>query len=169
MCTSLEQRAPRADPGDYGDAFLNRYLLQWDVHSLFSRSVLSPTMFWPSHDVLAYSDPGLAIAPVAAVLRLFLSWTVIYNTIYLGCWVASQAFTYLLARWLRASRPAAVLAALGYFASQWILALLVTVPLIWRANHTTTSPTGRASRGLRLLASLAVMVISLVAISMGGH
>jgi hypothetical protein len=58
-------------------------------------------------------------------------------------------------------------ALLGYFSSQWILALVITVPLIWRASYTRTHPTGRASLGLRLLASLAVMIISVTAISAG--
>jgi hypothetical protein len=62
-----------------------------------------------------------------------------------------------------------VAALLGYFSAQWILSLVITVPLIWRANYTRTSPTGRASRGLRLLASLAVMVISVMVISLGNR
>jgi hypothetical protein len=33
---------------------------------------------------------------------------------------------------------AAVIAALGYFSSVWILSLLVTIPLIWRASYTRT-------------------------------
>jgi hypothetical protein len=64
---------------------------------------------------------------------------------------------------------AIVFALLGFFASQWILSLVITVPLIWRANYTRTNPSGRASRRLRLLASLAVMVISVTAISAGNR
>jgi hypothetical protein len=64
---------------------------------------------------------------------------------------------------------AAVAAALGYFSSLWILSLVVTIPLIWRASYTRTSPSGRASLGLRLLASLAVVVISVGAIASAGH
>lgn len=60
---------------------------------------------------------------------------------------------------------AAVAAALGYFSSLWILSLVVTIPLIWRASYTRTSPSGRASVGLRLFASLAVAVISVGAIA----
>jgi hypothetical protein len=64
---------------------------------------------------------------------------------------------------------AIVVALLGYFSSQWILALVITVPLIWRANYTRTSPTGRASVVLRLFVSLAVCIISITAISMGSR
>lgn len=64
---------------------------------------------------------------------------------------------------------ALVAALLGYFSSQWILSLVITVPLIWRATYTRTNPTGRASRGLRLLASLAVMVVSVMAVSAGNR
>jgi hypothetical protein len=64
---------------------------------------------------------------------------------------------------------AAIAAALGYFSSLWILSLVVTVPLIWRANYTRTSPSGRVSLGLRFLASLAVMMISIGAIASAGH
>jgi hypothetical protein len=61
------------------------------------------------------------------------------------------------------------IALLGIFSSQWIIALVITVPLIWRANRTRTNPTGRASIGLRLLASLAVMIISVMAVSVGNR
>jgi hypothetical protein len=64
---------------------------------------------------------------------------------------------------------ALVAALLCYFSSQWILSLVITVPLIWRATYTRTNPTGRASRGVRLLASLAVMVISVMATSVGNR
>jgi hypothetical protein len=64
---------------------------------------------------------------------------------------------------------AAVIAALGYFSSQWILSLVVTIPLIWRASYTRTSPSGRASLGLRLIASLAVGMISIGAIAAAGR
>ncbi|HEY1881092.1 MAG TPA: toll/interleukin-1 receptor domain-containing protein [Caulobacteraceae bacterium] len=60
-------------------------------------------------------------------------------------------------------------ALLGIFASQWIIALVITVPLIWRANRTRTNPTGRASIGLRLLASLAVTIISVMAVSVSNR
>jgi hypothetical protein len=58
----------------------------------------------------------------------------------------------------------AIVAALGYFSPVWILGLVVTVPLIWRANYTRTSPTGRASRVLRFFVSLGVVMICLGAI-----
>ncbi|MGH7024679.1 MAG: toll/interleukin-1 receptor domain-containing protein [Caulobacteraceae bacterium] len=64
---------------------------------------------------------------------------------------------------------AVVVAALGYFSSLWIMSLVVTIPLIWRASYTRTSPSGRASVGLRLLASLAVAVISVGAVATGRH
>jgi hypothetical protein len=64
---------------------------------------------------------------------------------------------------------AAIAAAMCHFSPVWILSLVVTIPLIWRATYTRTSPSGRASRGLRLLASLAVVVISLGAIGLAGH
>jgi hypothetical protein len=46
---------------------------------------------------------------------------------------------------------------------------VVTIPLIWRASYTRTSPSGRASLGLRLIASLAVGMISIGAIAAAGH
>ena len=64
---------------------------------------------------------------------------------------------------------AIVAAALGYFSSLWIFSLVLTIPLIWRANYTRTSPSGRASWGLRLFASLAAAVISIAAIAVGKH
>ncbi|MHB8528041.1 MAG: toll/interleukin-1 receptor domain-containing protein [Caulobacteraceae bacterium] len=63
---------------------------------------------------------------------------------------------------------AAILAALGWFSPLWILSLPVTVPLIWRANWTKTSPTRRPSRRLRLLASMAVFMIAIGAIAAAG-
>ena len=64
---------------------------------------------------------------------------------------------------------AAVVSALGYFSSLWIMSLAVTIPLIWRASYTRTSPSGRASGGLRLIAILAVTLISVGAISASLH
>jgi len=64
---------------------------------------------------------------------------------------------------------AAVLAALGWFSALWFLSLAVTVPLIWRADRTRSSPTGRASRGLRLIASVAVSLIAICAIAAAGN
>jgi hypothetical protein len=63
---------------------------------------------------------------------------------------------------------AVALALMGYFSPTWIMSLVITVPLIWRAYYTKTSPTGRASLGLRLLASLAVCIICVTAISVAG-
>lgn len=58
-------------------------------------------------------------------------------------------------------------ALLCYFSSQWILSLAITIPLIWRAKYTRTEPSGRSSRRLRMLASLAVSVVSVMASSAG--
>jgi hypothetical protein len=102
-----------AIPGDYGDAFFSQWLLQWNVRGLFSgaESVFHPNMFWPARNTLVYSDTELAAAPLAALLDPIVGWPVAYNVIYLGTWVFSQVATYLLARWVGASRAAAVLAA----------------------------------------------------------
>ena len=102
-----------AIPGDYGDAFFSQWLLRWDVRGLLNRSqsVFHPNMFWPHHNTLVYSDTELAIAPVAGVLGPVFGWTVAYNLIYLGSWIVSQVSTYALARWLKASRAGAALAA----------------------------------------------------------
>lgn len=102
-----------AIPGDYGDAFFSQWLLQWNVRGLFSgsESVFHPNMFWPTRNTLVYSDTELAAAPLAGLLDPVLGWPGTYNAIYLGTWVFSQVATYLLARWVGASRAAAVLAA----------------------------------------------------------
>jgi hypothetical protein len=100
-----------AVPGDYGDAFFSQWLLRWNVRGLLTReSVFSPNMFWPTPNTLVYSDTTLAAAPMAAVLGAIVGWPVAYNLIYLGTWVVSQVSTYLLARWVGASRAGAVLA-----------------------------------------------------------
>lgn len=62
-----------------------------------------------------------------------------------------------------------VFALLCFLSSQLIISLVITIPLIWRATYTRTNPSGRASKGLRLLASLAVMIISVMATSVGNR
>ncbi len=103
-------------PGDYGDSFLLQWLLRWDFHALVTRGspVFDPNIYWPHENTLLFTDTELAIAPVAGVIAALTDWTIAYNVIYLSGWVISLAATHLLARWLGASRPAAVLAALVF-------------------------------------------------------
>ncbi|MEW6154857.1 MAG: hypothetical protein AB1673_12840 [Actinomycetota bacterium] len=105
-----------ATPGDYGDQFLIQWLMQWDVHSLLSRSdpLFHPNIFWPNRNVLFYSDTLLAIAPVTAAVAWLTDWTIAYNVVYLSGWVISLASAYALARWVGASRAAAVLAGIAF-------------------------------------------------------
>jgi len=105
-----------ATPGNYGDAFFSQWLLRWNVHGLLDggTSVFHPNIYWPARDVLVYSDSTLAAAPLAAVAGLAVGWPVAYNVLYLAAWMCSLASTYALARWLRVSRPAAVLAAIVF-------------------------------------------------------
>ena len=102
-----------ATPGNYGDAFFSQWLLRWNVHSLLDgeASVFHPNIYWPARDVLVYSDSTLAAAPFAAVAGVLVGWPVAYNLLYVAGWLCSLASTYALARWLRVSRAAAVLAA----------------------------------------------------------
>ncbi|MGH6970871.1 MAG: hypothetical protein ACREEQ_04610, partial [Caulobacteraceae bacterium] len=62
----------------------------------------------------------------------------------------------------------AIISALGYFSPVIILTLAFTIPLVWRASYTLSSPDRRASRRLRLLASFALAVICIAAIAVGG-
>jgi hypothetical protein len=105
-----------ATPGNYGDAFFSQWLLRWNVHALLDgqASVFHPNIFWPARDILVYSDSTLAVAPLAAVAGFVLGWPVAYNALYVAGWMCSLASSYALARWLRVSRPAAVLAALVF-------------------------------------------------------
>jgi hypothetical protein len=72
--------------------------------------VFNANIYWPKGNTLVYSDTELAVVPLAAVVGAAFGWPLAYNLMYLAGWVASLACTYLLARWLRATRPAAVLA-----------------------------------------------------------
>jgi hypothetical protein len=101
-----------ATPGDHGDPVFSQWLLRWEIHSLATRprGVFNANIYWPKGNTLVYSDTELAVVPIAAVVGAVFRWPLAYNVMYLAGWVASLACTYLLARWLRASRPAAVLA-----------------------------------------------------------
>lgn len=105
-----------ATPGNYGDAFFSQWLLRWNVHSLLdgNASVFHPNIYWPARDVLVYSDSTLAAAPFAALAGFLVGWPAAYNVLYLAGWMCSLASTYALARWLRVSRPGAVLAAIVF-------------------------------------------------------
>ncbi|MGH6986056.1 MAG: toll/interleukin-1 receptor domain-containing protein [Caulobacteraceae bacterium] len=63
----------------------------------------------------------------------------------------------------------AIISALGFFTAVMILSLAITIPLVWRASYTMSSPDRRASRRLRLLASFALVVIAIAAIAIGGR
>lgn len=105
-----------ATPGNYGDAFFSQWLLRWNVHSLLDggTSVFHPNIYWPARDILVYSDSTLAAAPFAAAAGFLVGWPVAYNVLYMAGWLCSLASTYALARWLRVSRAAAVLAAVVF-------------------------------------------------------
>ena len=98
-------------PGNHGDAFLQQWLLRWDVHGLLDQkaSLFHPNIFWPARNTLFHTDTQLATAPVAGLLAAVTGWHSAFNVLYVAAWVASLAVTYATARWLGVTRAGALL------------------------------------------------------------
>lgn len=103
-------------PGNLGDNVLIEWIMQWNVHALINDpwNVFDPNIYWPTQNVLVYSDTLLAAAPVNFVLNGLFGWPLGFNLHYLINGVMSLVAAYLLARWFTRDTRASVLAAIVF-------------------------------------------------------
>jgi hypothetical protein len=102
--------------GDSGDSLLNLWIMRQVQAGLFHGwgRLWDPPVFYPAHNVLAYSDTLLPVALVHWPLRLLFGDVVAFNLIYLSSWVLSSWCVYRIARRVTTHWGAAFVAALAY-------------------------------------------------------
>ena len=108
-----------------GDSSLVVWVLSWGTHAAFRGpgGWFDGNIFWPRHDTLAYHDTLLPLVPVWAVLHgITGSWTLSLNLLVLGLMVGNLAATYALTLRLTGRRDAALVAALAFCFSGYVMA-----------------------------------------------
>ncbi len=102
--------------GDSGDSLLNLWIMRSVQAGFFHgwNRLWDPPIFYPAHNVLAYSDTLLPVALVHWPLRLLFGDVVAFNLIYLSSWVLSSWCVYRIARRVTTHWGAAFVAALAY-------------------------------------------------------
>jgi hypothetical protein len=104
-------------PGGLGDPVFNLYILEWGRHSLAHglRGFWDANFFFPSTDVITFSDHLLGPAIQASALRLLWNNGVAaYGVLFLTSYVLSAAAVAWVLRREGTSRTAAVLAAIMF-------------------------------------------------------
>jgi hypothetical protein len=102
--------------GDSGDSLLNLWIIRRVEIGLPHGwgALWNPPIFFPAHNVLAYSDTMFPVALVHWALRPFLGDVLALNVIYLSAWVLSSWCVYRLAMRFVRHWGAAFVAALTY-------------------------------------------------------
>lgn len=131
---------------DLGDPLFSVWRLGWVFHQLQGdpRGLFDANIFYPHPLTLTYSDsmllPALAAAPL---LAMGIHPVIVYNTLFLGSFVASGVAMFLLASHVTGSRPAAFISALifGFYPyrfehySHFELQMTMWMPLALLALH----------------------------------
>ena len=110
-----------------GDPALVVWTLRWAGHALVHDPihVFDANIFWPYPHTLAYADSLLSLAPLYALLYWVTgNLTFSLNLLVLILILLNLAATYSLTRWLTKSTEAAVLAALAFGFSGFVLSQL---------------------------------------------
>jgi hypothetical protein len=110
-----------------GDPALIIWITEWGRRALVHRPapLFDAPAFWPHPRTLAYSENLLAAQVVTAPLRaLGAGWVLTYNLLVAACLAFAFAATYTLARHVVGRADAAVLAAVAFTASGYVVAHL---------------------------------------------
>ncbi len=111
-------------PSNVGDPALIAWTYRWDGHAAIHHAThfYDANIFWPWHHTLAYSDNVLSTSPAYnAVFALTRNWAASLNVTVLALVVMCLASTYALAKWLTRRADAALLAALAFSFSGYVL------------------------------------------------
>lgn len=114
-------------PEDLGDSSYVTWALAWGNHALFAQPfhMFDANIYHPNHLTLAYSENLLTLAPVFGLVHgVTGNWALSLNLTVLSLLVLSLAATYSLARWLTGRTEAAVLAAIAFTFSGFVLTQL---------------------------------------------
>ena len=121
---------------DAQDAKFNSWVLTWGADRLAHglSGFWSPPIFYPYPNVLAYSENLVGIAVLVAPFQWVSGNPVLtYNIAFFLSFVVAGVSAYALARELTGSRPAALVAALGFAFAPYRWAQLTHLQVLWTA------------------------------------
>jgi hypothetical protein len=119
-------------PGNLGDPALDIWILLWGSHSLLTEPLrlLDANIFWPNAHTLAYSEMLLPLVPVFGLLHATTgSWALSLTTLSILLVLLNLLATYALARRITDRTDAAILGALAFGLSSYVLSKLGAVQL----------------------------------------
>lgn len=111
-------------PANLGDPALSAWIYRWEGHAVVRHGVhlYNANIFWPRPRTLAYAESMLSITPAFnATYLVTRSWAVSLNLTVLALVMLSLASTYALTRWLTRRVDVAVLAAIAFSFSGFVL------------------------------------------------
>jgi hypothetical protein len=111
-------------PANLGDPALIAWIYRWDGHAVLHHGLhfYNANIFWPRPHTLAYSDNLLSTSPAFnALYALTGSWAVSLNLTVVALVVMCLASTYSLTMWLTRRVEVAVIAAIAFSFSGFVL------------------------------------------------
>jgi hypothetical protein len=112
-------------PANIGDPALIIWILSWGRHALTSDPLgyFDANMFWPHDSTLAYSESLIPIVPVFALFEVVTgSWSLALSLTTVALFFLSMCATYALTKWFTGRADAAVLSAIAFTFSGYMLA-----------------------------------------------
>jgi len=110
-------------PKDLGDPLPQAWQIAWGGHALQHQlgDYWQSNMYWPLDNSLAFSDALAGYAPFGLIGEGFEAAIARYDLLFLFAYALAFLGTYLLARELRVSRPAAAVAGVAFAYAPWRL------------------------------------------------
>ncbi len=110
-------------PKDLGDPLPQAWQIAWGGHALQHQPLdyWQSNMYWPLENSLAFSDALVGYAPFGMIGEGFEAAIARYDLLFLFAYALAFLGTYLLARELRLSRPAAAVAGVAFAYAPWRL------------------------------------------------
>src|SRR5919106_3530258 len=110
-------------PKDLGDPLPQAWQIAWGGHALQHQPLdyWQSNMYWPLDNTLAFSDALVGYAPFGLIGEGFEAAIARYDLLFLFAYALAFVGTYLLARELGVSRPAAAVAGAAFAYAPWRL------------------------------------------------
>lgn len=132
-------------PENLGDPVLVTWILRYGAHALTNdpTAVFDAPIFWPHGDTFAYSESMLPLAPVYGAIHAVVGDEIVaFNLLVIGFYLFNLVTTYALAHYVLRDRTAAVISALAFSFTGYVMA---------RAGHPHLQPVGVFSLGFLAL------------------
>ncbi len=111
-------------PANLGDPALSAWIYRWEAHGLLHRAAhfYNGNIFWPRPNSLAYSETMLSTSPVYnALYALTSNWATAMNLTVVALVVMCLASTYAFTMWLTRRVDVAIVAAIAFSFSGYVL------------------------------------------------